>query len=60
MGKRNPEFQLGTYSRILDKKCHKCDKMFGVGDYVVGNTGGHKKVIKRNYYHKECWDKLFI
>lgn len=59
MGRRNPEFQLGTYSRILEKKCRKCDIQFQVGDYVCGNIGGHNSE-KRRYYHKDCWEKLFF
>jgi hypothetical protein len=57
MSKMQKEYQCG--SRQIGNTCEKCKKEFKFGDTIISRRTGSRH-SRTKYYHKDCWESLFL
>lgn len=43
-----------------DLVCSRCGKALKVGDEIHARIGRRKRGASGRFYHKKCWDAMFI
>jgi hypothetical protein len=57
--RRKNEFVIGRFSRLVGITCNKCKRKLKLNDNVFARTTSSANG-QRYYYHKKCWDRLFL
>lgn len=58
MGKGSSRYIKAVEIHLVEK-CRKCDIMFNYGETIYSKNKGRSGNTK-GYYHKRCWEALFI